>query len=354
MKNNYELRITDDKLRAKKIVFCLIFVCHLLFVVHHLFAAFDEFLPGARPAALGGAFVAIADDANTVFYNPAGLSRIKKNEILASYGQLHPGLSDNSNISNSIISYVNSFGKYGVAGLGIYSLSVSGLYSEKVISFSYGIKATPKLGVGLTMKSLLHKYGSDDYMENAIDNYGNSLGIADPVFINGKSKSKLSSDFGIFYRYRSNYNLAFVIQNIGSPNIGLYEADMVPKVFRLGFAHTSKASNMLVEVLSKSNDISNDTSIISGFEKYFFIKGLAHTTPASFMMSLLGRSKKVFVFRGAMVFGSNSLRQLSLGVGHSRNNYKIDYAFVYPLVGISDTYGTHKISVAVLFNPLPL
>lgn len=31
---------------------------------------------GARPAALGGAFTALADDQNALFYNPAGLARL--------------------------------------------------------------------------------------------------------------------------------------------------------------------------------------------------------------------------------------------------------------------------------------
>lgn len=39
-------------------------------------AAFNEIDGGARAIALGGAYTAIADDVNTVFYNPAGLIQV--------------------------------------------------------------------------------------------------------------------------------------------------------------------------------------------------------------------------------------------------------------------------------------
>lgn len=35
---------------------------------------------GARPLAMGGAFIAVADDANAVYWNPAGLTQVQNNE----------------------------------------------------------------------------------------------------------------------------------------------------------------------------------------------------------------------------------------------------------------------------------
>ena len=37
---------------------------------------------GARPSALGKAFVALADDANALYYNPAGMAFIDKMTFL--------------------------------------------------------------------------------------------------------------------------------------------------------------------------------------------------------------------------------------------------------------------------------
>jgi hypothetical protein len=40
---------------------------------------------GARPMAMGNAFVALADDCNSLFWNPAGLANVKKPELLSMY-----------------------------------------------------------------------------------------------------------------------------------------------------------------------------------------------------------------------------------------------------------------------------
>jgi hypothetical protein len=52
----------------------------LLFVVLPATTSFAKELPsfyeGIRPLGMGGAFTAIADDSNAIFYNPAGLSRL--------------------------------------------------------------------------------------------------------------------------------------------------------------------------------------------------------------------------------------------------------------------------------------
>jgi len=40
-----------------------------------------DLILGARPQGLGGAYVALSDDANGVYWNPAGLARVEKREI---------------------------------------------------------------------------------------------------------------------------------------------------------------------------------------------------------------------------------------------------------------------------------
>lgn len=41
----------------------------------------SPFVPGIRPLGMGGTFMAIADDTNAMFYNPAGLSRVDETYI---------------------------------------------------------------------------------------------------------------------------------------------------------------------------------------------------------------------------------------------------------------------------------
>jgi hypothetical protein len=53
------------------------------------FLLFD---PSARAAGLGGAYTALAADSNALFYNPAGLGRIKANEVTFMHNQYVEGL----------------------------------------------------------------------------------------------------------------------------------------------------------------------------------------------------------------------------------------------------------------------
>ena len=50
-------------------------------------AAFLKIGVGARPAALGEAFTAVADDANATVWNPAGLARLPRPEIVGTHTQ---------------------------------------------------------------------------------------------------------------------------------------------------------------------------------------------------------------------------------------------------------------------------
>ena len=62
-------------------VFVRILILAIAGLVSVVFAQSDEnIFVGVRPLSLGGAFTAVADDANAMFYNPAGLRFIKQHE----------------------------------------------------------------------------------------------------------------------------------------------------------------------------------------------------------------------------------------------------------------------------------
>ena len=41
----------------------------------------DQLFVGTRPLGMGGAFIAVADDGNTITWNPAGLPRLRWKEL---------------------------------------------------------------------------------------------------------------------------------------------------------------------------------------------------------------------------------------------------------------------------------
>src|SRR3990167_5077129 len=95
-------------------------------------AAYEDVGVGARVSGLGHAYTAVADDAYSVYYNPAGLGTLDRPELGTTYSKLLTGLSDGSNPSNSFIAYAHPIegGRRGTFGAGWNYFTVGGLYRE--------------------------------------------------------------------------------------------------------------------------------------------------------------------------------------------------------------------------------
>jgi len=122
---------------------------------------------GARPLGMGGAFTAIADNADAPYWNPAGLSQIKQQEINTMQTKL------STDTDHYYISYVRPLGKgtLGISwiqvGIGtitqtaatpdawneVQNISVFSYFSNAYM-LSYGLPLNPNISFGLTAKYL--------------------------------------------------------------------------------------------------------------------------------------------------------------------------------------------------------
>jgi hypothetical protein len=121
-------------------------------------AAFEDKTPGARQTALGGAFVALADDAQSVYYNPSGLAFI--NQWQASF--THTALFSISDLAYDWAGLVMPVYGKG-AGAVSYSQFGPSIYKEQEISVGSGYMITPRAGVGISINYLrltIADYGS--------------------------------------------------------------------------------------------------------------------------------------------------------------------------------------------------
>lgn len=94
-------------------------------------AQFLTISPSARPASMGEAFAGVADDADAVYYNPAGLGQLKKVEVSGSHTSLFQDLNyEYAAITVPMLSWVKTQqakNEYGVLGFSIYNLSVNNI-----------------------------------------------------------------------------------------------------------------------------------------------------------------------------------------------------------------------------------
>lgn len=81
-------------------------------------AQFLQIGVGGRATAMGGAFVAVSDDASALYWNPAGITSIKKNEIISTHSEWLAGLDFN------YLGAVFNFEKIGNVGFALTMLNV--------------------------------------------------------------------------------------------------------------------------------------------------------------------------------------------------------------------------------------
>lgn len=130
----------------------------LLFYTAVSFAAFENKRPGARPAGMGGAFTALADDSNALYYNPGGLGFVDRFEAVFS----HTDLFSLQDLRYDAVSVVVPAGKRWSFGGG-YSQFGPAMYREIESVVGVGVRVLDNAAVGVALKRLdlrIRDYGS--------------------------------------------------------------------------------------------------------------------------------------------------------------------------------------------------
>jgi len=118
--------------------------------------AFEDVELGARPLGMGSAFVATADDASAIFWNPAGLTQVDGRELTMSYMELY------DLVSYSSVGYAHSL-KMGKIGTGLVSSSdTDGVYREITLALSAAGKIYRGLSLGSNFKYLSSSASTGD------------------------------------------------------------------------------------------------------------------------------------------------------------------------------------------------
>ena len=126
---------------------------------------------GARSLALGGAYVALSEDATAVYWNAAGLARLERGEVQAQHTEQFGGI-----VNNDLLTFVLPT-RAGGLGVGITRVSVDGVRitrledegrplgpdnrpevastagtSDHVLYLGFGKTIRPRWSVGSTIK----------------------------------------------------------------------------------------------------------------------------------------------------------------------------------------------------------
>ena len=308
-------------------VLCLAFCVLCLFPSSSEGAFRDNFL-GARSVAMGGAYTALADDADGALVNPAGLSNIEGQQIIAALSALHVGLSDDSFVSQNILGYAYRQRRAGTLGIIWKRLAASDLYFENVLALSFARdfvlylkKSEEDRGKNLFLGATLNLMSWDS---------APTIGADGKVIEDLPGWRGLGFDVGLTVWPSENIPVALALQNINRPDIASNVSEVeerLPIATRMGVAAIGEDITWAMDMILRDGQIDLRTGLEKRYGQNFAIRG-------GFSLENLA-------------WGTN----FTLGAGYKPGeSTRIDYAFVYPVNTILSTLGSHRISVVYDFG----
>ncbi|MFC1718962.1 PorV/PorQ family protein, partial [Candidatus Poribacteria bacterium] len=207
-----------------KIVFILVSALILtLFCVGMTFAAFDDIGIGARPLGMGGAFVAVSDDANAAVYNPAGLGYIATATAGFTHVRMYSG-AVNYNYA-AIVLPLGGAGSFG-ANWGRTS-EEAGVLAENSVAFSYSKMVVEALSLGVNLKMLNSSFDSDN------------IWVSSNPYFAETSASGFTLDLGVLLKPVPGLSIGLSGGNLIPVDISISESEeeKVPVNLRAGVAY---------------------------------------------------------------------------------------------------------------------
>ncbi|MBA7484336.1 Cell division coordinator CpoB [subsurface metagenome] len=274
-------------------------------------ANFLKIAVGARPLGMGGAFVAVADDANTIWWNPAGIASIRRKELTLMHNEM------GEDIRYQFLAYNQPVRKLkGGLGGSISYLSVcniqgydtGGMPTKKLstydlgISLCYGLRILPSVSGGINFKFIDEKLAHKKASTCALD-------------IGGLWKTPLSG-----------LQLGFSIQNLGGGLKFIQERSSLPLNGKLGCAYEFKFFGTQ-SILAVDVNIPVDYSV--------FVNGGVECKIYNLIALRAGFKSKDDLSSG-----------LRLGIGIGGKNLVIDYSWLPR----GDFQDTHRMSATLRFG----
>lgn len=263
---------------------------------------------GARPLALGEAYVALADDINAIYWNPAGLVQLRRQEAGFTYNRWF------EDIGYYFFGYSHLFND-SVFALSVYYLGAeniegsddasnpTGEFSvyDLAFAFSYSRKLTDKLSTGLNLKFISEKLENED-------------------------ANAFAFDLGALYKTGiPNLVLGLNIQNVGTKIRFITQSASLPLNWKFGLAYNLFPTYPVILTLDANKSENRDIYFGLGAEWW------------------LGNNLALRIGRK---FDSRIDDEFRFGVGLKVEDLRLDYAYIpHNILG-----DTHQFSVGFYFG----
>ena len=246
---------------------------------------------GAKSVGMGGAYVAVADDASAIYWNPAGISKLKNNSVVFShtywfaetnhnYAGLVLKISDEQAIALSYTSLtmpdMEVTNEFYQDGTGEYFSA-----TDLALGISYSLNITSEFSMGFT-----GKYVSQNIWHMNASAFALDVGLLYQSPIEGLTLGMAITNVGSQIKYEGEDNFIYYSfdPNLNGNSDKIYsEIKMdswdLPLLFKVGLAYQLIESEMNSFLIScdavHPNDYSEYVNIgfEYGFKEVFFLRG---------------------------------------------------------------------------------
>ena len=306
----------------KKVFLVLSFLI-LLVSAQTVFAAFEDTYWGVRALGMGGAFTAVANDANAPLYNIAGIANCGQREVTLMGSRVFAGL-DGVEISTNYLGAVYPISEeLGAVSFAWSSLGVPALARYDTFNLGYARKLNDVTGVdsdivnlsaGLNIKYLREEINFEDDEDLS------------------ESKGAVTGDIGLLATFENGLRVGFSSKYLLPADIGYVEKDEVSNMNVLGIGYFSELLPF-VKIPTFTADL--DIIFIDGETKF-----------------RLGVESYVLDDKLAIRLGGRE-EAFDIGFGYeftflNDSTLIIDYALELPFE-VEESYGSHFISLSFRF-----
>ncbi len=300
---------------------------------------------GARALSMGGAFVAVADDPSSMYWNPAGIADISGGSVFVDHTQWF------ADIQYNYFASTLSLGELGTVGLSFTASSIDEMrvtttdnpegngetFSVSDIAFSvgYAMKLTDKFSIGFNPKFIYQKIWKMSASAFAVD-----IGVKYITPFDGAILGMSISNFGSKMQMQGNSSsVTHDIDETTTGNNGKIPANLateewtLPLNFKVGVSYKvfSDESNHLIVAVDASHPSDNYESIDLGGEYVF-----------NDFLAVRGGYKSMFLI--------DSEEGMTLGIGVKQalvGNVQVAFDYGYQDFGILKN--VQKFTIGILF-----
>ncbi len=307
-----------------KKILAVVLLSIVFFTAQQVQAAFDDTYWGVRALGMGGAFTAVANDANAPLYNVAGTAFTAQNEVTLMGSRLFAGL-EGVEIASNYAGFVHPIdAKFGAISFAWSSISTPGLRREDTFNVGYARvlndvlrldSEVVELSAGLNVKYLMQevKFGvNEDDMETF--------------------KGAMTGDIGLLAMFSNGIGVGYTSKYVLPADIGFMEKDEVKNINVIGLSYyNDELPYIKIPYFTVALDVilrDGENSIRAGVESYVLDKKLA--------IRLGGREEAFNIGFGYEFAFANETKLV------------IDYALELPMQ-VEESYGSHFFALSFKF-----